>query len=56
MAKQHNNFKKDIDMLSEAYNSIHNTKEEVLSESSDAPNPIEDEGTPAYKGGNVEHD
>lgn len=55
MAKQHNSFKKDIDMLAEAYGSVTN-KKEVLEESADAPNPVEDNGEAAYKGGDVEHD
>ncbi len=56
MSKQHNNFKNDIEKLHEAYNNINKANnEEVLEESIDASNPVED-GTPAYKGGNVEHD
>jgi len=56
MPKQHNNFKNDIEKLHEAYNNINKANnEEVLEESIDASNPVED-GTPAYKGGNVEHD
>tara|TARA_R110002124_G_scaffold125443_2_gene284672 strand:- start:181 stop:351 length:171 start_codon:yes stop_codon:yes gene_type:complete len=56
MANQHNNFKNDIEKLSEAYFKINKDNNvEVLEESIDASNPVED-GTPAYKGGNVEHD
>ena len=51
---QHNSFKKDIDMLAEAYQGINNP--EVVVESVDAPNPVEDSGEAAFKGGNVEHD
>jgi len=56
MAKQHNNFKKDIDMLSEAYNSMNQRAEEVVVESADAPNPVEDNGEAAFKGGIIDHD
>ena len=53
---QHNSFKKDIDMLAAAYGSMNKQSGEVVIESTDAPNPVEDDGTHAYKGGNVEHD
>tara|TARA_R110000851_G_scaffold215671_2_gene368481 strand:- start:326 stop:490 length:165 start_codon:yes stop_codon:yes gene_type:complete len=52
---QHNNFKKDVDMLAEAYGSMHQSKEVVV-ESTDAPNPVEDNGEAAFKGGNIDHD
>jgi len=42
-------------MLSEAYSSM-NQRAEVVVESTDAPNPVEDNGEAAFKGGNVEHD
>lgn len=45
---QHNSFKKDIDMLANAYHNI--------AESTDSPNPVEDSGEAAFKGGNIEHD
>ena len=54
--KQHNSFKNDIDMLSEAYGSINTKNNSVLNESADAPNPVEDNGEAAYKGGNLDHD
>jgi len=45
-----------MEKLHEAYGNINKANnEEVLVESLDASNPVED-GTPAYKGGNVEHD
>lgn len=56
MAKQHNNFKKDIDLLAEAYGSMNQQAGEVVVESTDAPNPVEDSGEAAFKGGNIEHD
>jgi len=56
MAKQHNNFKKDIDLLAEAYGSMNQQAGEVVVESTDAPNPVEDSGQAAFKGGNIEHD
>jgi len=56
MAKQHNNFKKDIDMLSEAYGSMNQRADEVVVESTDAPNPVEDNGEAAFKGGIIDHD
>lgn len=54
--KQHNSFKKDIDMLAEAYGSMQSKEEKLVSESADAPNPVEDTGEAAYKGGDIEHD
>tara|TARA_R110001606_G_C15134410_1_gene623772 strand:+ start:539 stop:706 length:168 start_codon:yes stop_codon:yes gene_type:complete len=54
--KQHNSFKKDIDMLSEAYGAIQAKAETLVSESADGPNPVEDNGEAAYKGGDVDHD
>ena len=39
MAKQHNNFKKDIDMLAEAYGSMNQPNEEVVVESAAAASP-----------------
>lgn len=54
--KQHNSFKNDIDMLAEAYGSMQTEDSSVLNESADAPNPVEDNGEAAYKGGDVEHD
>jgi hypothetical protein len=54
--KQHNSFKKDIDMLAEAYGSMQSTEETLVSESADASNPVEDNGEAAYKGGDIEHD
>jgi len=54
--KQHRSFKKDIDMLSEAYGSIVKKDQEVIAESADAPNPVEDNSEAAYKGGDIEHD
>ncbi|MDB4396195.1 hypothetical protein N9Z65_01120 [bacterium] len=53
---QHNNFKKDVDMLAEAYSAVNKPAAEVIAESADAPNPVEDNGEAAFKGGNVEHD
>lgn len=53
---QHNSFKQDIDMLAEAYQSINKPTDEVVIESADAPNPVEDNGEAAFKGGNIEHD
>ena len=45
-----------MEKLNEAYFNINKaSEEEILVESADASNPVED-GTPAYKGGNVEHD
>ena len=45
-----------MEKLNEAYFNINKASEqEILVESADASNPVED-GTPAYKGGNVEHD
>lgn len=54
--KQHNSFKKDIDMLAEAYGTMNAENSSVLNESADAPNPVEDNGEAAYKGGNLDHD
>lgn len=54
--KQHNSFKKDIDMLAEAYGSMQSKEEKLVSESADAPNPVEDNGEAAYKGGDIDHD
>ena len=54
--KQHNSFKNDIDMLAEAYGSMQSKDSSVLNESADAPNPVEDNGEAAYKGGIVDHD
>ena len=54
--KQHNSFKKDIDMLAEAYGSMQSKEEKLVSESADAPNPVEDNGEAAYKGGDIEQD
>jgi len=54
--KQHNSFKKDIDMLAEAYGTMQSADTGVLNESADAPNPVEDNSEAAYKGGDVEHD
>ena len=54
--KQHNSFKNDIDMLAEAYGSMQSADSSVLNESADAPNPVEDNGEAAYKGGNLDHD
>ena len=54
--KQHNSFKKDIDMLAEAYGTMQSADSSVLNESADAPNPVEDNGEAAYKGGIIDHD
>ena len=54
--KQHNSFKKDIDMLAEAYGFMQSEDSSVLNESADAPNPVEDNGEAAYKGGIIDHD
>jgi len=54
--KQHNSFKKDIDMLAEAYGAMQSADKGVLNESADASNPVEDNGEAAYKGGDIDHD
>jgi len=54
--KQHNSFKNDIDMLAEAYGSMQSADSNVLNESADASNPVEDNGEAAYKGGDIDHD
>jgi len=54
--KQHNSFKKDIDMLAEAYGTMQTKEETLVSESADASNPVEDNGEAAYKGGDIDHD
>jgi len=43
-------------MLSEAYGAIQAKAETLVSESADGPNPVEDNGEAAYKGGDVDHD
>jgi len=43
-------------MLSEAYGAIQAKAETLVSESADDPNPVEDNGEAAYKGGDVDHD
>jgi len=48
MSNQHNSFKRDIDLLSEAYGKV-SGNEEYLNEN------VQD-GETAYKGGDVDHD
>jgi len=43
-------------MLAEAYGSMQSKAETLVSESADAPNPVEDSGEAAYKGGDIDHD
>ena len=43
-------------MLAEAYGTMNADDSSVLNESADAPNPVEDNGEAAYKGGIVDHD
>lgn len=51
---QHNNFKKDVDMLSEAYTSVSGN---IPDTSTTAIPRMLNEGEEApYKGGNIEHD
>jgi len=43
-------------MLAEAYGTMQSENSSVLNESADAPNPVEDNGEAAYKGGIIDHD
>jgi len=52
MSNQHNSFKKDIDLLSEAYGKIINKDGQDVAHL----NENVQDGETAYKGGDVEHD